>query len=144
MLIEHVNASHFQMLMDHSLIDTIQHIIEEFHSEHVNCVVPICCFHQKTGIFYVCENQQWRRMAPEEFVLLVKRIQNALIRELSHWKVNNQHLFDDDKLSIRFNKAVIKVMDLKDSAISRMKHNFHNYMKKDMSAHDIDYNETSL
>jgi alpha-amylase/alpha-mannosidase (GH57 family) len=55
---------------------------------------------------------------------------------LAKWKEKNQHKFEDDnKLSVIFNKAVIKLMDIsftQDNNMSRIKNGLYNYLKTDL------------
>ena len=71
-------------------------------------------------------------------ILILKKIQNNMIKELSKWKAENQHKFDDnDKISILFNKAVIKLMNIsfsQDSNLNRIKNNLYNYLKTDLKS----------
>jgi hypothetical protein len=61
-----------------------------------------------------------------------------MIRELTKWKSDNHHKFDDnDKISILFNKAVIKLMNIsftQDNNLSRIKNNLYNYLKTDLKS----------
>jgi hypothetical protein len=75
---------------------------------------------------------------------MLKTIQNAMIKELSKWKGENKHKFDDnDKISILFNKAVIKLMNIsfsQDNNLSRIKNGLYNYLKIDLkNVVDIDF-----
>jgi hypothetical protein len=75
-------------------------------------------------------------------VLILKTIQNRMIRELTKWKTQNQNKFDDnDKISDLFNKAIIKLMGIsftQDSTLSRIKNGLYNFLKTDIK-HMIDY-----
>jgi hypothetical protein len=75
-------------------------------------------------------------------VLLLRKIHNLMIKELTKWKMANQYQFDDnDKISVLFNKAVIKLMNMSftmDSSMSRVKNGLYNYLKKDIKTH-IEY-----
>jgi ribonuclease D len=69
-------------------------------------------------------------------ILLLKNIQNRMIRELTKWKTENQSKFDDnDKISVLFNKAIIKLMNIsftQDATLSRIKNGLYNYLKTDL------------
>ena len=52
-------------------------------------------------------------MEPTEFIQILKKIHNLLLKELTKWKTENKSKMEDnDKLSELFNKAVIKLMGL--------------------------------
>ena len=71
-------------------------------------------------------------------ILILNTIQKNLIKELTKWKLKNQHKFDDNsKLSILFNKSVIKLMNVpfsQDHNLSRIKNSLYNYLKKDLKS----------
>jgi len=134
-----VEQQHFELLMENSLFYTIQKIFEyNFEKEYIN---PICCFTEKSNIFYICENletneAQWKQMLPSDFILILKTIQNKMLKEVSKWKIeNHSKMEDNDKLSELFNKAIIKLMNLNlthDTTSSKIKSNLFHYLKKDL------------
>ena len=69
-------------------------------------------------------------------VLLLKTIQNHMIKELSRWKCENQYKFDENEhSSITFNKAIIKLMNLtfsQDSTMSKIKNGLYMYLRTDL------------
>jgi hypothetical protein len=69
-------------------------------------------------------------------VMILKTIQNHMIKELMKWKSNNQSKFDDNSvISQIFNKAVIKLMNMsftQDATLSRIKNTLYNYLKTDL------------
>jgi hypothetical protein len=71
-----------------------------------------------------------------DMVLILKTIQNRIIKELTKWKIENQESFHDNtKLSDTFNKAVIKLMNItytQDPTMSRIKNGLFNYLKMDL------------
>lgn len=138
-----ITSEHFETLMENTAYYTIQHIFEDNLCKKDDFVYPICCFSQKPGIFYICEknadgNSEWKEMDSANMVLLFKKIHNGIIKELTNWKNKNQHQFDDnDKISILFNKAVIKIMNVNitnpnDTSFSKVKHGLYNYLKTDL------------
>ena len=68
--------------------------------------------------------------------MILKTVQNHMIKELMKWKANNQSKFDDnDVISQIFNKAVIKLMNMsftQDATLSRIKNALYNYLKTDL------------
>jgi hypothetical protein len=99
------------------------------------------------GIFYICEKDengkaQWKQLALNDFIILLKTIQNRMIRVLTKWKSDNQYKIEDnDKISELFNKAVIKLMNMsfhQDASMSRIRNNLFNYLKTDLKT-KIDY-----
>jgi hypothetical protein len=138
-----VKAEHFENLMENSLFHSIQQIFEDNLCEKTDFIYPISCFIQKTGMFYICNlkedgTPEWRQLVLSDMILILKTIQNGMIKELTKWKADNQHKFDDnDKISILFNKAVIKLMNIsfsQDSNLSRIKNGLYNYLKTDLKS----------
>jgi hypothetical protein len=138
-----VNSEHFESLMENTIFYTFQQIIEHNLCKRDDFVHPICCFSQKPGIFYICEKNadevyEWKEMESADIILLFKKIHTNIIKELTNWKSANQYQFDDnDKISILFNKAVIKVMNISvtnpsDSSFTKIKHGLFNYLKSDL------------
>lgn len=136
-----VMPEHFENLIENTLFYTVQQIFEYNLTNKDNFVYPIRCFTQKAGIFYIGDKKEdgtaeWRQLILEDMVLLLRIIQNRVIRELTKWKMDNQHKFkDNDKISTLFNKAVIKLMNISftpDVTMSRIKNGLFNYLKTDL------------
>ena len=131
--------------MENSLFHTIQQVFEHNLCEKSDFIYPIKCFTQKQGNFYICENKhdgspEWRQLVLTDMVSILKTIQRGFIKQLTNWKKENKQLFDDnDRVSISFNKAVIKVMDIsftQDATLSRIKNNLYNYLKTELNIID--------
>jgi len=142
-----VKEEHFENLMENSLFHTIQQILEYNLPETNDIIYPIRCFSQKNGLFYICEMgensvPQWKQLVLQDFIILLKTIQNRIIKVLTKWKSDNQlKIQDNDKISELFNKAVIKLMNMsfhQDASLSRIKNNLFNYLKTDLKT-KIDY-----
>lgn len=136
-----VNSLHFETLMESSLVYTIQQVFEYNLVERKDFVYPISCFTEKPGVFYICEKKEdgspeWRQLEMSGMVLLLKTIQNHMIKELSRWKCENQYKFDENEhSSITFNKAIIKLMNLtfsQDSTMSKIKNGLYMYLRTDL------------
>jgi len=136
-----VTKDHFENLMENTLFHTIQKIFEQNISENNDFILPIKCFSQKAGIFYVCDKMEnnlpeWRLMVQTDLNLLLKNIQNRMINEISIWKTANQIKFNDNgKIAELFNKAIIKLMSIsfsQDGSSSRIKNSLYNYLKSDL------------
>jgi hypothetical protein len=136
-----VTQEHFEDLMENTLFHTFQQVFEHNLSDRSNFVYPIRCFAEKAGIFYICEKKEdgtpeWRQLVLTDMILILKTVQNNMIKELTKWKTNNQHKFDDnDKISELFNKAIIKLMNIsftQDSTYSRIKNGLYNFLKTEL------------
>ena len=136
-----VKPEHFENLMDNSLFHTIQQVFEHNLCEKGDFIYPIKSFSQKQGNFYICEKKEdgtpeWKQLVLTDMVLILKTLQNRMIKELAKWKTENQSKFDDnDKISELFNKAVIKLMNMsftQDATLSRIRNGLYNYLKTDL------------
>ena len=137
-----VKFTHFENLMENTIFHTIQKVFEDNLSE-TDFIYPITCFLQKHGVFYICEKKvdgspEWRQLVLNDMILILSTIQKKIINELTKWKAKNQHKFDDDtKLSILFNKSLIKLMNMSFSQnhnLTRIKNGLYDYLKKDLKS----------
>lgn len=144
----HIKPEHFEYLMDNTIFDTIQKILEDNLLKETNFEYPICCFTQKLNMFYVGEKREngtaeWRPLLLEDMQLILKTIQNGIIKQLTKWKQENQETFhENDRKAILFNKTVIKAMSIHfhpDHFMSRVKNNLHNYLKKDVKTFEFHF-----
>jgi hypothetical protein len=139
-----ITPEHFHILMENTLFYTIQKVFEDNLVKSTDFIYPIYAFSQKSVIFYICEKKEispnelkneWRQMTLQDMVILLKTLQNRMIKELTKWKLENQQLFQDDaKLSTTFSKSVIKLMGItytQDATMSKIKNSLFNYLKVD-------------
>lgn len=137
-----VEPEHFEYLMENTLFQTIQQVFEYNLKKKDDFVYPICCFSEKAGVFYICEKNEdgiaeWSKLELSDTVLILKVFYRNMNKELTKWKLENQHKFDDAKISDTFNKAVIKLMNLtftQDANMTRIKNGLYNYLKTDLKA----------
>jgi hypothetical protein len=136
-----VNIDHFETLMENSLFYTIQKVLEFNLNKASEYTYPIQCFTQKPNIFYIAEiesatDTKWRKLELNDMVLILKTFQNRMIKALTQWKTENSDKFDNsDKISVIYQKAIIKLMTIsfcQDASLSRIKHNLYYYLKTDL------------
>ena len=138
-----VKDEHLAYLMDNTLFHTVQNIFEyNLPDENDECIVyPIKCFNEKQGMFYVadkCEDGTtiWRNMEHSDMAELLKVIHNKMIKNLTSWRKANQSIINDNSnISDKYNKAIIKWMNMSfshDGTYSRMKTGLYNYLKQDL------------
>ena len=131
-------------LMINSLHYTFYKIFESqiIINKENNYIYPIISFIHKQNIMYIYDfditngNKLWRQMNQEDFVLLLKIIQQNLICELSKWKnINKGKFYESDKISELFNKAIIKLMNLSftpDHTFSKIRNFLYNHIKTEL------------
>ena len=143
-----VKMKHVEILMEHTIFHTIQQVFEDNFLTNTDFIYPITCFIQKNGAFYICEKKmdgspEWRQLILNDTILILSTIQKNITKELIKWKATNQHKFDDnDKLSILFNKSLIKLTNIsftQDNNLSRIKNSLYNYLKKDLKSFEYDF-----
>lgn len=129
-------------LIDYNAFQIFQSILEYNLPNSTDFICPVKCFSQKQNVFYVCEKTPdgknvWTQMEIDDLLLVLKKIQNKLLSELSKWKLeNNSKIAEDDKLSEQFNKAIIKLMNITivahDVNVGRIRNNLYNFLKMDL------------
>jgi len=151
-----ITPKHFELLFDINLTSVIQEIFEHNLGGHdsdeseQSFRYPIRCFSEKKSTIYICEFVQntaeqqeqeqlkpsWTKMEQSDLSKLMTKIHGKLLQNMILWKEQNQAKFDDDsKIAERFNKAVIKFMDMKytlDSNLAPYKSALYNYLKTDL------------
>jgi DNA-directed RNA polymerase subunit RPC12/RpoP len=146
---------HFEYLMEHNLYETIEHILKYNLNKNdlLDSKYPIICFTEKNAIFYIAEIEKdndngnniyvWKKALHEDNVLLIKKIYNKLLYELTKWKKDNEHSFlENSKLSDKFNKAVIKLMSIsfhEDATFSRIRNILYNNLKIELKEFDLEF-----
>ena len=139
-----VNEKHLQCLFDDTLFHTVQNIFEyNLPDDSEDFVYPIKCFIQKQSIFYVADKMSndvtiWRQMTHDDMMELLKKIYDKMLSCLTKWREMNQTIINEnDRVSEKFNKAIIKWMNisfLQDATCGRMKNNLYGYLKKDFKS----------
>jgi hypothetical protein len=141
-----VNSLHytFQRIFESQILINNDEIEDNYSYSYI---YPVKSFQQKQNMIYIYDQEEtqqqqnpgsklWRQMNQEDFVLLLKIIQQNLIGELSKWKIANKGKFDEsDKISDLFNRAVIKLMNVSftpDSTFSKIRNSLYNHVKIDL------------
>lgn len=135
---------HFDILMQQPVQVAFQAVLEQCLCQS-DVVYPITCFAQKVNTFYICEKQAtspeanlWLEMNPIQFQTLIKTVYQSLMKQLIAWKDANQSKFNEnERLSIVFNKAVIKLTSvdcsqLHDPNVSRIRNALFAFLKRDL------------
>jgi hypothetical protein len=138
----HINANHLAFLFENNIYQTYQTILEHLCKHEKN---PICCFIQKSNLFYICEMTEpclWKKMEFPEWVSMLKKIQKGLFSKLSSWRTENASIIDEnDQLLELYNKVIIKLTSIsftQENAISKIRSVLFNHLKMDLK-HLIEY-----
>jgi len=146
-----VLPEHFEYLMENNLIHAIEkvyhHIFDTSTQEQDQTEPwPVRCFTEKKGVIYICDkgfNEEgqttvnWHPMEQQHLSQLMTKIHAKMLQSMITWKEQNQSKFDDEhsKIAEKFNKAVIKFMDMKytlDSNLGPYKSALYNYLRNDL------------
>lgn len=142
-----VSTDDFQSLFENNIFQTYQLILEQnLTNEDSSFIYPIKCFKDKANKFYICEKGEnenenksiWREAESTEITQLLKKIHSLLLSAITKWKLeNNQKMAENDKLSDKYNKAIIKLMNLSFTAdgmsnVNRIKNGLYNYLRVDI------------
>ncbi len=131
-------------LVDYNAFQIFQNVLEYNLSSGTDFINPIKCFSHKQNVFYICEKTPdgksvWIQMETEELLIVLKKVQNKLLSELSKWKLDNKEKMEtDDKLAEQFNKALIKLLNITivahDVNVSRIRNNLYTHLKTDIKS----------
>jgi hypothetical protein len=127
-----------QMLLEETFIHTMQHIFRKT-IEKAEAQIPIFCFSQKQNQFY-CFSQEastWTHFEMSDFILMLKRIHQKMVRALCDWQTKNtDKINQSDKMQLLYNKTLLKLMNVNfghDSpVVSKIKNDLFQFIKKDM------------
>jgi hypothetical protein len=142
-----LEKEHIEYLMENSLYETMEKVFEYVLSGRRDFVYPITCFNQKPGEFYVCDKTNdafsWRKMDINiELSNLFGALQNSLITEITKWRTENvDEMKHNDKMSVKFNKAISKLMDMSfnpDPKFNKMKTNLYNLLKTELNIVELE------
>jgi hypothetical protein len=132
-----VSEEDIQLLFDQPLINTIQHIFR--NSLQQLLVAPIYCFSQKANVFYCFakESCQWMHLESAEFIMMLKRIHQKMVKALCDWSTKNADKINkSDKLQLQYNKTLLKLMNIHftydSSSVSKIKSELFHHIKKDL------------
>lgn len=135
-----VEQRHFEFLLENTIIQTFQLILEE-NVTNASCqseILPIKCFSQKSNLLYIYDSADsgWRVMAFEDFIKILKPVQTQLLNALIQWKtIKKEEIDADDKLSILYSKTIIKLMNVsfvQDSTTNKIRSQLYTYLKVDL------------
>lgn len=135
-----IDDTDIDYLFENSFIDTLENIFSKYIynlSENQN---PIFAFIQKPNTFYVYENEEikWVELNKETLIKFLNKVYMKINRLFYNYKINRMsEIKSDDKLSIKYDRTTIKLMDIdfkQDSTLSKIKTLMYTRMKSDMKA----------
>ncbi len=138
------NAVH--ILMNDTALQTIIHIVQENFVSVTE--IPIKAFSQKTNNMYIYNNTHssptsWKKLEPEEFILLLKHIHSKMLSQLCEWyNKNKAEILRGEKLSDIYDKTLHKLMSIdfesSPTIVSKIRTYLYNLIKLDTTT--FEYN----
>ena len=135
------NAVH--ILMNDTALQTIIHIVQENFISITE--IPIKAFSQKNNSMYIYNNAQtnWKKLQPEEFILLLKHIHSKILSQLCEWyNKNKTEILRGEKLSDIYDKTLHKLMSVdfetSPTLVSKIRTHLYNLIKTDLKS--VEYN----
>jgi hypothetical protein len=138
------NAVH--ILMNDTALQTIIHIVEENFMSITE--LPIKAFSQKNNSIYIYNNTSnpttnWKKLQPEEFVLMLKHIHSKILSQLCEWyNKNKTEILKGEKLSDIYDKTLHKLMSIdfesSPTLVSKIRTHLYNLIKTDLKS--VEYN----
>lgn len=138
---------HLQFIFDNNYIDGIYYVFQEiFDINNIN-QHPICCFKQKSNMFYIWDNEtvKWNIMTEKDFNNCICNIDLNIMKQFQLWsKKHNEKIENDDKFHELYLNNMIKVTGgnrNKTQSIKLIRSKIYNYLN--MNIKDIiQYNFT--
>ena len=136
------NAVH--ILMNDTALQTIIHIVQENFQSITD--IPIKAFSQKNNSIYIYNNTpstKWKKLQPEEFILLLKHIHSKILSQLCEWyNKNKAEILRGEKLSDMYDKTLHKLMSVdfetSPTLVSKIRTHLYNLIKTDLKS--VEYN----
>jgi hypothetical protein len=80
------------------LVDGIKTVLTKFMEiESVNGKLPVRCFIQKPGVFYIYSGGTWKHMTNADFETMIDYISQLFVREFLAWQRENTDAIDEDE-----------------------------------------------
>lgn len=131
------NAVH--ILMNDTALQTIIHIVQENFVSTTE--IPIKAFSQKNNGIYIYNNTpqpttNWKKLQPEEFILMLKHIHSKILSQLCEWyNKNKTEILKGEKLSDIYDKTLHKLMSVdfetSPTLVSKIRTHLYNLIKLD-------------
>jgi hypothetical protein len=143
-----VESQHFEHLMEHTVFETIQHVLDENdESLTEEESLPVQCFNQKNGLFYVFKKNDesiscWKDSEHCDIVSIIQPFSRNMMRVIVQWKTDNvKKINNSNKVSDSCNKAIIKLMNINyndPSCLIRIKNILYNHLKRELKVNHFE------
>lgn len=143
-----VESRHFEHLMEHTVFETIQCVLDENQEKEKeketseDSLCPVQCFSQKNGLFYVFK-EQWKESEHCDMVSIIQPFSRNMMRVIVQWKTDNvKKINNSNKVSDSCNKAIIKLMNINyndPSCLIRIKNILYNHLKTELKVNNYEF-----
>ena len=122
---------HLEYVFKYDFIDGMMYIFQELFP--LSDELPIRCFDQKPGTFFIVKNDNWVVMTALELENMLNTINRMIIKEFGQWQTDNiDKIVKDERFNDIYNENVIKVLGTKrphDVTFTRIKNRLYKYLK---------------
>ena len=74
--------------------------------------IPIKSFTEKKNIIYIYDDDAWRKLTNDDFIILLKTIYKKIFTLACEWKKINHEEFKNNKTEEIYNKNMIRLLDI--------------------------------
>lgn len=138
------------ILTNDTALQTFIHIIQENVASLAE--IPIKSFNQKANVIYIYNSAttssttckpSWKKLQPEDFILLLKYIHSKILSQLCEWyNKNKTEILRGEKLSDIYDKTLHKLMSVdfetSPTLVSKIRTHLYNLIKSDLK--NVEYN----
>lgn len=142
----HITNENIEYLFKNTFNDTFVEIFSKLiHTYNDN--IPLKCFIQKQGHFYVFNKKEngelsWMELSREKLVYSLNKIHMKISKAMYEWKENNsQYIENSDTNALLYDKAYLKLMTVdfrQDSTLNKIKSILFSLLKVDFK-HFVEY-----
>lgn len=125
-----INRNQLNYIFKYDFIDGMMFIMQELLPLEDN--IPIRCFDQKQGVFFIKRNDNWITMTAIEFENLLDVISKLIIQEFGDWQIENQDKILSDNDNDDYEENILKVLGTKrpkSTTYMRIKNKLYSYLK---------------
>jgi hypothetical protein len=130
-----IQPDHIKMLFETKLIPIICNILE---TDLIKSECPLYCVKNTLYCYAVVDGEttKWVEIEKKVLVQMLNKLYHVFLNRLCEWRTENlERLNANDKLSISYNQAMIRLMDVdfnQDSNLNKIKTHLCNHLRCDI------------
>jgi hypothetical protein len=126
-----IERKHLDYIFKYDFIDGLMYTFQEILP--LSGELPIRCFDQKPGTFFIVKNDNWVVMTGMEYEEMLDTINRMIIVEFGEWQEENRDkIIKDTKFNDIYEENIIKVLGTKRPkgiTYNRIKNKLYGYLK---------------